>query len=165
MNLSFLISRHEEGALGGEKAPDLRCSAGCSENSPLEGLCLAAQWLECGALKSRSQVQSPSGSVGFSLSHSRRLKAWAPYSGWMSNKMCVLVSAHNSPTKAEQIYPPPWGPVGKQAVTEPLQEYSAAGVVRGRCWGQPDSGGRRNLSPATYYVALCMLFNLPEPQL
>ena len=72
--------------------------------------------------------------------------------------MCVLVTAHNSPTKAKQIYPPLWGPVGKQAVTEPLQEYSAAGVVRGRCWGQPDSGvGGTSALQLTMWLWVCYL--------
>lgn len=74
MNLSFLIFSEEEGALG-RRGTRFKMQGRSLIKQPSGGAVSAAQRLEPGALKSRSQVQSRSGSVSFSLFHSHRLKA------------------------------------------------------------------------------------------
>lgn len=99
VNLSFLIFSNEEGALG-RNGPRFKMQGRTRIKQPSGGAVSEAQWLEPGALKSRSQVQSPSGSVSFSLFHSHRLKAWAPYSGRMSNKICALGHCTKQPSQS-----------------------------------------------------------------
>lgn len=74
MNLSFLIFGKEEGVLGRSSAR-LKMQGRSLIKRLSGGAVSAAQRLEPGALKSRSQVQSPSGSVSFPLFHSLGLKA------------------------------------------------------------------------------------------
>lgn len=124
-------------------------------NSPLTGGAGSAQWLEPGALKSGSQVQSPSGSVGFSLFHSHRLKAWAPHSGRMSNKMCALGHCTKQPSRS--LANP------SSTVGGPLGEASCQGGGGGEWVLETDLGGKPSL--ATYCVTLGELFNLSEPLL
>lgn len=148
----FLIFSNGEGALG-RSSTRFKMQGKSPIKQPSGGALSVAVMLEPGALKPRSQVQSPSGSVSFSLFHSHRLKAWAPYSGQMSNKMCAL--GHCTKQPSQSLANPSFSvgePSGSKLslgtykdrahlCTDKVRRWEGQREVVCGCWRWPEVGG------------------------